>query len=232
MKNTAIVLAGGSGERMNTSVKKQYLMLRDRPVIWYSLHAMQICPRIDEIVLVCAPGEIDYCRQKIVEKYEFNKVAKITEGGSDRCHSVYEGLKMAADSDFVLIHDAARPFIDQDMLNRILDTLSECPACVVGMPVKDTIKMSDAGGFIARTLPRDKLWMIQTPQSFSYLMIREAYEKLEQEGVPMEHLTDDAMVLEYSSDVRIKLIEGSYNNIKITTQEDLPLAETLAGQYI
>ncbi len=226
MKNAAIVLAGGSGSRMNSTVKKQYLMLGNRPVLWYSLQAFQACPRIDEIVLVCGAGEIEFCRREFTEKYGFTKITQITEGGSERYHSVYAGLMALDDCEYVLIHDGARPFIDQEMLNRIFEALTECRACIVGMPVKDTIKLQDEDGYVADTLPREKLWMIQTPQSFSYPLIREAYEKLEQESLPAGIITDDAMVLERYTDIPIKLIKGSYDNIKITTPDDLVLAET------
>ncbi len=228
MKTAAIVLAGGSGSRMNSSVKKQYLMLKDRPVLWYSLQVFQTCPRVDEIVLVCGAGEKEYCRQEFVQKYGITKISRITEGGSERYHSVYAGLKAAGGCDYVLIHDGARPFIDAAMLDRIFDALALCDACVVGMPVKDTIKLQDADGYVADTLPRQKLWTIQTPQSFSYPLILTAYEKLEQEDLPAGLITDDAMVLERYTDAKIRLIEGTYDNIKITTPEDLLLAETIA----
>ncbi|MCD8397349.1 MAG: 2-C-methyl-D-erythritol 4-phosphate cytidylyltransferase [Lachnospiraceae bacterium] len=238
MKNIAIVLAGGSGSRMKSTKKKQYLLLGDRPVLWYSLHTFQNCPRIEEIVLVCGEGEEEQCRREYVEKYGITKVKKITHGGKERYHSVYEGLKTAGDCDYVLIHDGARPFIDAAMLNRIFEGLADCPACVVGMPVKDTIKMRSAEGYVEQTLPREKLWMIQTPQSFSYSLIKRAYEELilrEQRSSKQEtgavKITDDAMVAETILHIPVKLIEGSYDNIKITTPEDLALAETLAGYY-
>lgn len=227
MKNTAVVLAGGSGSRMKSSVKKQYLMMQGRPVLCHSLEVFQNCSRIDEIILVCGKGEIEQCRSNIVEAYGFTKVSHIVEGGKERCHSVHEGLKVITDCTYVLIHDGARPFVDDTILNRVLDVLPECRACVVGMPVKDTIKMSDEKGFVERTLPRELLWTIQTPQSFEYTLIREAYDKLaEQESVGIR-ITDDAMVAEYILQIPVKLVEGSYDNIKITTPEDLLLAELI-----
>ncbi len=227
MKNAAIVLAGGSGSRMKSRIKKQYQMIGEHPVLWYSLHVFEQCPRIEEIVLVCGAGETDLCREQYVRQYDFQKIRHIVEGGTERCHSVYNGLKAAEDCAFVLIHDSARPFIDQAMLNRILDTLEEYPACVAGMPVKDTIKIRDEDDCVEQTLPREKLWMIQTPQAFSYPLIRQAYDKLERQEIQADGITDDAMVLEKSADVRVKLVEGSYSNIKITTPEDLIMAESL-----
>lgn len=227
MKNVAIVLAGGRGSRMKSQIKKQYLIIGDRPVLWYSLHTFQQCGRIDEVVLVCAGGEVEQCRRQFVEEYGFTKIRQIVEGGKERYHSVHEGLKAAGDCDYVLIHDGARPFLDEAMVDRILDALPKCHACVVGMPVKDTIKMSSPEGYVERTLPREKLWLIQTPQSFDYALIRRAYDELADRGELEVSITDDAMVAEYILGTPVKLIEGSYNNIKITTPEDLAQAEAI-----
>ncbi len=231
MRTAAIVLAGGSGSRMNSAVKKQYLLLGDRPVLWYSLQVFQNCPRIDEIVLICGAGEVEFCRREFADQYGFTKITHIAEGGRERYDSVYEGLRVLDDCDFVLIHDGARPFIDQTMLDRIFETICAGEACVVGMPVKDTIKMRDEEGYVADTLPREKLWMIQTPQAFPYSLIRKAYENLRQETIPPNDITDDAMVVERCTESRIRLIEGSYDNIKITTPEDLISAKMIAKRY-
>ncbi len=230
MRSVAIVLAGGDGTRMHSSTKKQYLMLKDKPVLWYSLNEFQHCPMVNEIVLVCGEGETEECRREFVDQYRITKIKTITEGGRERFHSVHRGLKAAKDCDYVLIHDGARPFIDQEMLGRIFETLMDHPACVVGMPVKDTMKLRDPEGYIEETIPREKLWMIQTPQSFSYPLIREAYDAVERQHVPASQFTDDAMVLEYNSSVRIKLIKGSYDNIKITTPEDFSIAESIVNR--
>ncbi|MCD7955318.1 MAG: 2-C-methyl-D-erythritol 4-phosphate cytidylyltransferase [Lachnospiraceae bacterium] len=250
MKNIAIVLAGGSGSRMKSKVKKQYITLGNHPVLWYSLRVFQESPRIDEVILVCGSGEEERCRREFVDTYGFSKIRKITAGGKERYHSVYEGLKAAGSCDYILIHDGARPFISNEMLERIFDCLADCPACVVGMPVKDTIKVRNTEGFVDQTLPREHLWTVQTPQSFSYPLIRQAYDKSmslhydnaeqrqearaqinEKERLEARTITDDAMVLETMMNVPVKLIEGSYDNIKITTPEDLAVAETLLGRY-
>lgn len=227
MKTTAIVLAGGSGSRMKSSVKKQYLLIEGMPVLCYSLSAFQSSNCIDEIILVCGKGEIEQCRKDFVEKYGYTKVSHIVEGGKERYHSVYEGLKAIEDCDYVLIHDGARPFIDESMIKRIMQELPNCRASVVGVPVKDTIKMSNADGYVEQTLPRELLWSIQTPQSFEYNLIRNAYDQLAQEEPADLKITDDAMVAEYFAHIPVKLIEGSYENIKITTPEDLLLAEMI-----
>ncbi|MCC8136891.1 MAG: 2-C-methyl-D-erythritol 4-phosphate cytidylyltransferase [Clostridiales bacterium] len=238
MRNVAIVLAGGNGSRMNSKIKKQYLQIGNYPVLWYSLRTFQNSPWIDEIVLVCGAGEIKRCRDQFVDQYGLSKIGKIVAGGRERYHSVYEGLKAAENCDNVLIHDGARPFISEEILNRIFDTLKQCPACVTGMPVKDTIKIGSTDGYVEQTLPREKLWLIQTPQSFSYSLIRQAYDELirrekeaETQNDVERKITDDAMVVETILQTPVKLIKGSYDNIKITTPEDLVLAKTLADRY-
>jgi len=219
-KITAIVLAGGSGKRMGTACKKQYLELGGRPILFYSLNTFQeSC--IDEIILVS--NESEYCQKEIVQKYSLNKVVKIVPGGKERADSVYQGLLAAQGCSYVLIQDGARPFLTQDMIQASVSAVKKYQACVVGMPVKDTIKTADSDNFANETLARDRVWQIQTPQTFSYPLIKKAYENImlkQPAGI-----TDDAMVVEYGQFAKIKLIQGSYQNIKITTSEDLDVAE-------
>lgn len=222
-KNAAIVLAAGRGKRMNSTVHKQYLLLQGKPVLYYSLKTFEECPFIDEVVLVTGEGEISYCQKEIVEKFGFSKVCAVVPGGKERYHSVYEGLKALKEPDYVYIHDGARPFVDQEMLIRTRKTVLESQACVVGMPVKDTIKISDGEQNAVETPDRSKVWMIQTPQVFSYPLIYRAYKKLIDGNI--QNVTDDAMVLELMEQRQAKLVEGSYQNIKITTPEDLLIAE-------
>lgn len=222
MKTTAIVLAAGSGKRMNSKVHKQYLLLKGRPVLYYSLKAFEDSP-IDDIILVVGAGEIDFCRKEIVEQYGFEKVRAIVEGGKERYHSVYEGLKAAGATDYVLIHDGARPFVSQPIIERTLEAVCEYKACVVGMPVKDTIKIVDEDTFAKETPNRSTVWMVQTPQAFSYSLVYDAYTRMLADEDAA--ITDDAMVVERMTDYKVKLIEGSYQNIKITTPEDLDVAE-------
>lgn len=220
-KYTAIVLAAGSGKRMNSKVHKQYLIIQDRPVLYYSLKAFEDSA-VDEIVLVVGKGEEKFCRKEIVDKYGISKVKAIVEGGKERYHSVFEGLKQTSDADYVLIHDGARPFVNQNIIRRCMQEVQKYQACVVGMPVKDTIKIADEEGYAKQTPDRKNVWMIQTPQTFSYALIYEAYEEmLKTEDTA---ITDDAMVLERIKGKKSKLIEGSYRNIKITTPEDLLIA--------
>lgn len=222
-KNAAIVLAAGRGKRMNSTVHKQYLLLQGKPVLYYSLKTFEECPFIDEVVLVTGEGEISYCQKEIVEKFGFSKVCAVVPGGKERYHSVYEGLKALKEPDYVYIHDGARPFVDQEMLIRTRKTVLESQACVVGMPVKDTIKISDGEQNAVETPERSKVWMVQTPQVFSYPLIYRAYKKLIDGNI--QNVTDDAMVLELMEQRQAKLVEGSYQNIKITTPEDLLIAE-------
>lgn len=223
----AVVLAAGKGKRMHSAVQKQFLMLGGKPVIFYSLEQFEQCPFIDEIVLVTGEEEIDYCRKEIVEKFDFQKVKKIVAGGAERFLSVYNGLK-ACTCDFVYIHDGARPFVDQAILERTREDVKRYGACVAGMPVKDTIKISDGDGYADVTPPRSRVWMVQTPQVFTYSCIKDAYDKLIADG--RMDVTDDAMVLECMAGQKTKLTLGSYENIKITTPEDLEIAEVFAAR--
>lgn len=222
---TAIVLAAGKGKRMKTEVRKQYLVLAGKPILYYSLNVFQRSDIIDEIVLVVGDGEIDYCREQFVEKYGFTKVSKIVTGGAERYHSVWNALKETREKGYVFIHDGARPFVDETILKRTYAEVINCRACVVGMPVKDTIKLADENGFVADTPPRSRLWMVQTPQVFETALVREAYAKLMQ--AEDRTVTDDAMVVESMLGFPVKLVEGSYENVKITTPEDLKIGEVL-----
>ena len=220
---SAVVLAGGSGKRMGKAVKKQYLELFGKPLIFYPLRAFEQSD-VDEVVLVTAPGEEAYCKEEIVDRFGFRKVSAIVVGGAERYHSVYEGLK-AVKGDYVLIHDGVRAFVTREIIRRSMDAVKKYDACVVGMPAKDTIKVSSADGYVESTPPRERLWTIQTPQAFRTDLIRTSYEKVLAEG--REGITDDAMVVETACAQRVKLIEGSYENIKVTTPEDLLFAEEI-----
>lgn len=228
-QTTAIILAAGQGKRMNSKIRKQYLEIDQKPILYYTLSAFERS-FIDKIVLVVGEGEVEYCQKNIVEKYNFKKVTKIVVGGKERYHSVYEGLKeITWENDFSFIHDGARPFVTNDMLERALQTVQKTKACVVGMPVKDTVKIADDDLYVKETPDRSKVWQIQTPQVFEHELIFDCYSKLikEEKNIIAQgiKITDDAMVAEYYSDVKIKLVEGSYMNIKITTPEDMGIAE-------
>lgn len=221
---TAILLAAGRGRRMESSVQKQYMLLGGKPLIYYSLKALQESEDIDEIILVSGKGDLDYCRESLVKKYGFSKVKRIVEGGKERYDSVYAGLKACENCSYVLIHDGARPFLDSGMIKRAAESAESHRACVLGMPVKDTIRIADKEGYGSGTPSRDSVWMVQTPQAFFYPLLREAYERMFFSQMT-ESMTDDGMVVERMMGVPVKLIEGSYRNIKITTPEDMMIAE-------
>ena len=221
-KCTAIVLAAGQGKRMGTKVQKQYLEIGGKPVLYYSLRAFEDSELIDEIVLVVGAGQVNYCETEIVSKFGFKKVKNIVEGGAERYHSVANGLREVEEG-YVFIHDGARPFIDEEILQRTYQEVKEHKACVVGMPVKDTIKIADENGFANVTPDRKLLWQVQTPQAFEVSLIKEAYKKLMESDTI--NVTDDAMVVEQMLGEKVKLVTGAYENIKITTPEDLKIAE-------
>ena len=229
----AVVLAGGRGKRMGSAVAKQYLMIQGKPVLYYSLEVFERAGLIDDVILVVGKGQIGYCRQEIVEKYNFRKVRKIVEGGAERYHSVWEALRILEQEKmkdgYVFIHDGARPFVDEEILERAYQEVCRSRACVVGMPAKDTIKIADDKGCIHMTPRRSLVWQIQTPQVFAAELIIPAYrEVIEKEQERLEQgiqITDDAMVVENVCRCPVHLVEGSYENIKITTPEDLKIAE-------
>lgn len=224
----AVVLAAGSGKRMNSQTKKQFLMIQNKPVIYYALKAFQDS-FVDEIALVVSEEDIEYSREEIVNKYDFSKVKYIVPGGKERYHSVAAGIKALETCDYVFIHDGARPVLTQEILSRALECVQKTNACVVGMPAKDTIKIADENNFIYQTPNRSRVWMIQTPQVFGYGLIKEAYQRLLSEETQLQEkgilITDDAMAVESLMKHPVKLVEGSYQNIKITTPEDLSMIE-------
>lgn len=229
-KCTAIVLAAGQGRRMHSSVQKQYLLLHDKPVIYYSLKAFQDS-FVDEIILVTGSGEEEYCRNEIIDRYHLSKVKNIVTGGLERYHSVANGLKAVDEEGYVFIHDGARPFLTQEILKRAYEAVKEYRACVVGMPAKDTIKIADESGFAKMTPNRESVWQIQTPQAFATEIAKAAYDRLLEKEEEIKsvgiRITDDAMVVETLLQYPVKLIEGSYENIKITTPEDINIARYL-----
>lgn len=219
---TAIVLAAGSGSRMQSDIPKQYMLLSGKEVLYYSLNAFENSA-VDDIILVTRNEDIEYCRKDIIEKYHINKVRKIIEGGSERYWSVRNGLNAATDTDYVLIHDGARPCIDCGMIHRLMDEVLESGASTVGVPAKDTIKVVDDANYGVSTPDRKTLWQIQTPQGFDYKDIISAYNKMEKDNNC--RVTDDTMIIEQYFGKKSKVIMGDYRNIKITTPEDIFIAE-------
>lgn len=228
-KTAAVILAAGKGTRMGGQVHKQYLELQGKPMLYYAINAFE-SSSIDDIILVTGPGETEYCQKEIVERYGFTKVRSITEGGKERYHSVYEGLRSVPDCEYVLVHDGARPCITLEVIERALKGARTYHACAVGMPVKDTIKVADDNGYAKRTPDRSSLWLIQTPQAFKYELVLKAYEKLLTSESYQTGITDDAMVVETMTQEKVKLIRGDYANIKVTTPEDMEVAGVLLSR--
>ena len=223
----AIVLAAGKGSRMNSDVHKQYMNLAGKPVIYYSLKAFSDSP-VDEIVLVTGVGEQEYCRRELIEKYQFTKVTHIVEGGAERYHSVYQGLMACANAEYVMIHDGARPFVTQDIICRAMEDVPRSRANIAAVPVKDTIKMTDETNCVTDTPRRDRLWSVQTPQTFETTLLKNSYEvMMKQEDAD---ITDDAMVVERYGGYKVHVIMGDYRNIKLTTPEDLLIGEIFATE--
>ena len=209
-RNTAIVLAAGQGKRMHSKIQKQFMELDGMPVLCYSLRCFQESPLIQDIILVTGEESISYCKEEIVQKYGFTKVSAVIPGGKERYDSVYAGLCECRDCEYVLIHDGARPFVTEEILKRGLQKVKETGACVIGMPSKDTVKLSDEEGYVKETPNRKCVWTIQTPQIFSYSLIREAHDSIRQKD--MSKITDDAMVVEQETGAKVALAEGSYQN--------------------
>lgn len=234
---TAVLLAAGSGSRMKSDIAKQYMLLGGKPLIWYALHVIEESSVIDDCVLVTEAEDISYVQEEIVERYGFYKVDTIVAGGKERYDSVYQALKVIESGEmrvrnrdgYVFIHDGARPFLTEDILRRDYEAVKTFRACVTGMPVKDTIKLAGQDGCAVQTPDRNFVWQIQTPQVFETALIIEAYKKLTKEKERWQaegmSITDDAMVVENFMFFPVKLVQGSYQNIKITTPEDLVIAE-------
>ena len=224
----AIVLAAGQGKRMGGTVHKQYLDLGGKPILAHTLKVFEDSDLIDEVLLVTGADERGWVRKTIVENYGFRKVTEIISGGKERYDSVWNGLqnldqREEKENTYVFIHDGARPFVNDVMLQRAYKEVRQSKACVVGMPVKDTIKIVNENLEAEETPERKRLWMVQTPQAFHASLIIEAYRKMM--VVQHDHVTDDAMAVELMMQHPVKMVEGSYENIKITTPEDLRIAE-------
>ena len=223
-KNTAVVLAAGVGKRMGGNVAKQYMLLRDKPVLWYALHAFEKANRIDEVILVVGKGEIPFATKEFVEKYGFTKITKVIEGGAERYLSVWEALKgMDRTQDgYVFIHDGARPLISDEVICRVADALKTNCAVTCAVPLKDTVKKVDRNGVVIETPIREELVAVQTPQGVDVKKYKEALDKADDLSV----FTDDMSVMEWAG-YSVATAKGDYKNIKITTPEDIIIASAL-----
>ena len=221
-KCTAIILAAGQGKRMGGQVRKQFMELQGKPLLYYSLHCFQESGLNDEILLVTGKDQIEYCIKNVVERYGFSKVVKIVAGGEQRYDSVYEGLKACGDSEYVFIHDGARPFVTEEILQRGYEAARKYGTGIAGVLSKDTVKIVDGKKNVIETPLRDRVWIVQTPQIFEYNLVRCAYDRLQL--FDKTGITDDAMVVEEMGNHTVHMVPGDYTNIKITTPDDLDVA--------
>lgn len=224
MRIAAVIPAAGQSRRMGGKINKQFLMLGEKPVLAHTLLLFQNCSLIDEIIVVAAQGEVEYCQEFVIDKYNLSKVNKVIEGGKERQDSVYKGLlALSSFPDFVVVHDGARPFLDSEMIEETFIKAKELGGGVVAVPVKDTIKIVDQDKLVINTPERSTLWAVQTPQTFSYSLLISAYQKAKEDNFLG---TDDASLVEKIGK-KVAIVSGSYENIKITTPEDLIIGQAI-----
>lgn len=220
----AIIAAAGKGVRMNSGARKQYLELDGIPILSITLKAFDKSPLIDEIILVIPSDDIEFCMEKVINPAGMQKKITPVAGGLKRQDSVYNGLLAVKEKNStVVIHDGARPFISASNIEECVRESLLHKACILGLPASDTLKISDDSGFIEKTFERDSVWLAQTPQAFEYGLIKKAHDRARKDGFEG---TDDASLVERMG-VKVRIIRGSANNIKITTPEDLDLAKSM-----
>ena len=224
---SAIILAAGSGHRMKSPVAKQYLDLGGIPVLARTLMAFDNHPAVENIFLVVAQKELEFCRKTILSSLLWEKNIMIVAGGKQRQDSVYEGLKAAerfmTDREIIVIHDGARPLVSGETITACIDGAEKSGACIPCLPASDTLKQVDSGGFVTATVSRTNIWIAQTPQAFSFKLLKQGFENAIEKGLAV---TDDAAVIEDCGG-SVQVISGSRKNIKITTPEDLDMARAL-----
>ena len=213
---------------MGGNIPKQYLKVGGLPLLVYSLRILDGVEAISEIILAVPEEDRRYCEEDIVHRYGINKISHIVAGGRRRQDSVRNGLLAASDSaDFVLVHDGARPFVTTQLVDQAIEMAFGVGAAVVAIPMPDTVKQVDSTGIVQRTLDRERLWLIQTPQVFRFSWLVEGHQMAESKNL---EVTDDASLIEYLG-YPISVVQGSSMNIKITRPEDLQLGEAiLAGR--
>ncbi|MEK6549264.1 MAG: 2-C-methyl-D-erythritol 4-phosphate cytidylyltransferase [Nitrospirota bacterium] len=223
-KVVAVVPAGGTGKRMGAGTPKQFLMLDGVPLMLHALRVLDRTPGVTEVVLVVPKEERDRALTEVVERYGLKKVLKVVPGGATRQESVQHGLnEVGEDVEIVVVHDAVRPFITEDRIERSIEAARKHGGAIVAVPMKDTPKQAGPDRLIQRTLDRTELWLAQTPQAFRRALVVEAYRKA---AIAHVHATDDAALVERLGH-KVAIVEGSWENIKITTPEDMILAEAI-----
>ena len=224
----AIIPAAGAGIRMDSDQVKQFIQVDGKPLLAITLNHFQHCRAVDAIILVVPSMYVDYCKEEIVGRFKIDKVKKVVPGGKIRQESVRLGLE-ATDGDcgLVLIHDGVRPVIDTEFIEKLIAAARKNRAVITGLPARETVKVINIRNEVVRTLKREDIWLVQTPQVFRYEDIYEAHQRALHEG--WEEATDDSLLLEKTG-IPVKMIEGSDNNIKVTTPYDLELVRFLLGR--
>lgn len=226
MKTVAIITAAGKGKRMGSATKKPYIIFDGKPLLTHAIMPFEQSKVVNGIIVVTAKGDEDFCLRTVVRKFGFKKVLKVICGGKERQDSVRSGITAAGDGwDIVVVHDGVRPFVTKEAIEKVVKSACRHGAATLAVPVKDTIKHVSSG-FVKKTLPRDELWAIQTPQAFGFDMLKKAHELAEKQGFAG---TDDCMLVEKLGH-KVAAVNGSYDNIKITTPEDLTLGEAIANR--
>ena len=228
-KISVLIAAAGQGKRMKASVKKPYLILADKPILSHTINRFEQNSVIDEIFVIVDESDFMVCRKNVLAPFHFRKVQELVPGGETRQVSVFNGLRALSDDvDFVVVHDGVRPFINDEIIFQCLEATAEWGAAVSAVPVKETIKVANEESFIVETPKRDRLWRVQTPQVFRKSLLVEAHKKATHDGIDAP---DDAALVEKLG-FPVKLVMGSYKNMKLTTPEDLRVAETLLNDEI
>jgi len=229
MKAAAVIPAAGLGSRMGTQVPKPYLLLAGRPILAHTLAVFEALPEVTEITLVVHPQELEHCQERILTPYGFRKVLRLVPGGKERQDSVYHGLKAlraAGAPELVLVHDGVRPLVRGEDVRRVLQEARRHGAAVLGWPAQDTLKRVSPQGEVLGTLDRRQIWQIQTPQAFHTELLWRALVEAYARGV---YATDEAALVELLPHP-VRVVRGSPFNLKITTPEDLALAEALLAR--
>lgn len=229
MRSAAVIVSAGKGHRLPGEKKKQFLSLAGKPILCHTLDKFEACPSIDFIHLVVGQEDMDYTLKEVVEAHGYRKISKIVPGGKLRQDSVKNGIDtLSREVDVVAIHDGVRPFVTQRMIEESIQAAKQFKAAVVATPVKETIKMVSPERTVLKTLDRESLWQVQTPQTFQLDVIREALHKAAEDGFIG---TDDASLVERIG-IKVYILPGSYTNIKITTPEDLMLAHLILAMEV
>lgn len=226
-KYAAIILSAGSGSRMKSDIPKQYMKLGDRMVINYSLDTFEEDEDISEIVIVAAKSDIDMVKNEVVGRYGYGKVTHVVAGGNERYESVYNGMCALDSPDYVMIHDGARPFVSRGVIDKLKECVTQSRACIPAVASKDTVRISDDDGYVVMTPKRANVWNVQTPQTFEYAGFKRAFDTYMSKVSEYPAVTDDAMIWELVTGKPVRIVEGDYDNIKITTPGDMEVARRL-----